>query len=84
MDIFASVLEILSSDKINILAKEKTYEEWLICNGIKRDITKEDGVKGYDSVVAINHSLIYLKSNVINSVNKKSITDILDKWLPYI
>ena len=82
IDLYATILEILSSDRMNMLADDITYEEWLVCNGKKRDITEDDGVRGYESPVAINHSLIYLKTHVESEPKQKSIADILNNWIP--
>lgn len=82
IDLFSTILEILSSDRMNMFADDTTYEEWIICNGKKREITEEDYIRGYDSPVAINHSLIYFKTHVESDPKQKNISDILDIWLP--
>lgn len=84
IDLFATIMEIISSYRINMICEKNTYDEWIICNGKKQNITERDGIRGIYSPIAINHSLIYLKNNaIIDSKSKsKNISDILDKWLP--
>ncbi len=80
INLFASVMEILSGNTLLKSGDNTSYERFVVSNGKKQTISKKDGVRGNFSSIGVNHAVIKIRAT-LNVSNDNDLIKLLDFYL---